>query len=318
MVQGLTGFGGFDDMMTESQDELSKMHPITPAQIPNFVLGMGDRLPEACPVSVHKARAIQLMDAGMSNNLPIYPLLRPGRDIDMIIAFDSSADIQKENWLRVADDYARQRGVKGWPIGSGWPELVRETEQSDAPDSSTSRPRRAKMVQAAGGEGNDSTRHGASNRKRDLTTQQVNTAALQGEQVAKSTSTDLGYCNIWVGSKTQGQTPSDSEQPRSRLVTDEDELMEPDAGIAVIYFPFMANPAVEGVDPQESDFLSTWNFVYTPEQVDKVVKLAKTNFDAGEAQVKRAVRAVYERKKRQRLEREEHASYREPWWQFST
>jgi len=51
----------------------------------------------------------------MSNNLPIYPLLRPGRDIDILIAFDVSADIKTENWLSVADGYAKQRGIKGWP-----------------------------------------------------------------------------------------------------------------------------------------------------------------------------------------------------------
>jgi phospholipase A2 len=66
----------------------------------------------------------------------------------------------------------------------------------------------------------------------------------------------------------------------------------------------LPNEKVDGVDPKTSDYLSTWNFVYTPEQIDKVVALARANFDEGREQTKRAVRAVYERKKAKRLERE--------------
>jgi len=80
--------------------------------------------------------------------------------------------------------------------------------------------------------------------------------------------------------------------------------MEAEAGITVVYFPFLSNPTVEGVDPQTSDFMSTWNFVYTPEQVDKVVDLARANFEAGAEQTRRTVRAVWQRKRNQRLKRE--------------
>ena len=58
------------------------------------------------------------------------------------------------------------------------------------------------------------------------------------------------------------------------------------------------------MDPDKSDFMSTWNFIYTPEEIDKVVALARANFEAGKEQTRRCVRAVYERKKAARLERE--------------
>jgi phospholipase A2 len=80
--------------------------------------------------------------------------------------------------------------------------------------------------------------------------------------------------------------------------------MHPNAGIAVVYFPFMKNPKVTGVDPETSDYMSTWNFVYTPEDVDSVVALARANFDEGKERTRRCVRAVYERKKKQREEAE--------------
>ena len=62
---------------------------------------------------------------------------------------------------------------------------------------------------------------------------------------------------------------------------------------------------MEGVDPGTSPFLSTWNFIYSPEEIDKVVALARANFEVGRDQTKRIVRAVYERKKAKRLEMEE-------------
>jgi len=49
---------------------------------------------------------------------------------------------------------------------------------------------------------------------------------------------------------------------------------------------------------------------WTPEQIDNVVRLAKTNFNEGADQLKRTVRAVYERKKKQRLERRQREDER--------
>jgi cytosolic phospholipase A2 len=102
VMKGLAGFAGIDQMIAERDDELIKVHPIDPAAIPNFALGMEEILPASCPKSIFKAINLQLMDAGMSNNLPIYPLLRPGRDVDIMICFDQSADCKSDNWLKVS------------------------------------------------------------------------------------------------------------------------------------------------------------------------------------------------------------------------
>lgn len=97
------------------------------------------------------------------------------------------------------------------------------------------------------------------------------------------------------------------EPPTRKLkhdVSDDWHLMSPDAGIALIYFPFLKNDKVAGVDPMKSDFMSTWNFVYTPDEIDKVVRLARANFEEGKEQTKKTIRAVYERKKAARLRKE--------------
>lgn len=293
LVKGLTGFGGIDSLIEERNDDLIKVHPIGPASIPNFALGLEGRLPPTCPKSIYTSTHLQLMDAGMSNNLPIYPLLRPGRDVDIIIAFDASADIKTENWLSVADGYAKQRNVKGWPAGLGWPKddasKQQTQEELEAAQASTAQEATGKVAEA---------------REQQREDKNLTQEAVAAGTTVSPTSADLGYCTVWIG--TTAERSSSPEAPTSKRVSpDADwELMTPDAGIAVVYFPFLPNPKVEGVDPNTSDFMSTWNFVYTPEQIDKVVALARANFEEGKEQTKRCVRAVYERKRNARLAKE--------------
>jgi phospholipase A2 len=289
IVKGITGFGGIDGMIEGRNEDLSKVHPIDPASIPNFAYKMEGRLPETTPESIYKSPHLQLMDAGMSNNLPIYPLLRPGRDVDILIAFDASADIRTENWLSLAEGYARQRGIKGWPVGAGWP------KPSDTAEKAAGQLDEAQASSPAEAE----------SKVQDAKDHQIK----QGDAAAQSSSTrgndeagDLGYCTIWVGTTEERSSPPGDV--RSKAVEEDWQLMEPDAGIAVVYFPFLRNPRVAGVDPETSDYMSTWNFVYTPDNVDSIVALARANFEEGRDRTRRCVRAVYERKKKKREERE--------------
>lgn len=292
VVKSLAFFGGVDELIEERNDDLVKVHPIEPSSIPNFALGMKDRLPSTSPESIFKSSHLQLMDAGMSNNLPIYPLLRPGRDVDILIAFDASADIKTENWLSVVDGYARQRGIKGWPIGAGWPKAdsAEDTTVKELDVAEAASPQEAAVNIADALEDQRETH----NRKQQ---------AVKTGKYTNPTDSDLGYCTVWVG--TTAERASSEEPPHSKRVDSDFELMAPDAGIAVVYFPFLPNAKVEGVDPNTSDFMSTWNFIYTPEEIDQVVFLARANFEEGKEQTKRTVRAVYERKKAKRLQKQE-------------
>ena len=304
LVKGLAGFGGIDDLLEEKNDELVKVHPIEPAAIPNYVLGLEKQLPSTAPKNIFNSEHLELADAGMSNNLPIYPLLRQGRNVDVLIAFDASADIKTENWLSVADGYARQRGIKGWPLGAGWP---KDTATQDATSKDLDLAEAASPQQAAGKIAD------AREAKREAERSAAATDGLRMESAGDKSQdnnhdtakrTDLSYCNVWVGTTIERSTPAEPPQSK-RLDPDSNwEPMSPDAGIAVVYFPFLPNPKVAGVDPATSDFMSTWNFVYTPENIEKVVDLARANFREGEEQVKRTVRAVYERKKKKRVEGE--------------
>lgn len=306
LLSGITGFGGLDSMLEEKNDDLIKVHPIEPATIPNFAYKMQGQLPDSCPESIHKTDHLQLMDAGMSNNLPIYPLLRPGRNVDILVAFDASADIQKENWLSVVDGYAKQRGIKGWPIGLGWPRESSKADENtiafEEAQATSSQEAASKIAEAR------ENRRKEEMKKPEKRNGKMEESPTTGEKRPNADS-ELGYCTVWVGSKEERQ--ADKEPPPSKRIswTDEDDtsfqLTEPEAGIAVIYFPLIPNPKIAGVDPDKTDFMSTWNFIYTPEQIDKVVGLARSNFEEGAEQTKRTVRAVYERKKRLRLLQED-------------
>ena len=300
MVKGIAGFSSLEDMIEDRNDDLSKVHPINPASFPNFAYKMEGMLPETTPESIYKSTHLQLMDAGMSNNLPIYPLLRPGRDVDILVAFDHSADVKQDNWLAVADGYARQRGIKGWPIGVGWPKesdpVETTTAQLDSAQAQTAEEADAKVAEAKADQ-QDHLQDVADGKKAAIT---------QSSQ----DSGDLGYCTVWVG--TTEERSADTSEVQSKAVQEDWQLMQPDAGIAVVYFPYIKNPKVENVDPQKSEYMSTWNFVYTPEEIDSAVELARANFDEGKEQTRRCVRAVYERKKRIREERE-GAERKERW-----
>lgn len=279
------GLDKLDGLLAGKDDDLVKVHPVDPALIPNFCLGLRDKLPDTTPESIHSEQHLQLMDAGMSNNLPIYPLLRPGRDVDVIIAFDASADVKTDNWVKVVDGYARQRGIQGWPMGAGWPPQTNSREEN------------AQQLEDKQ-DANHSYNHEASQ------TAEQNDEMEESVQVTENDE-DLGYCNVWVGQVHEKHEYMDEVAGRRvRGEDDESHLTSPDAGIALIYFPFLANDKVSGVDPMKSDFMSTWNFVYKPEEIDSVVRLAKANFEEGQEQTKRTIRAVWERKKARRLQGE--------------
>ncbi|USW50156.1 Putative lysophospholipase, catalytic domain, Acyl transferase/acyl hydrolase/lysophospholipase [Septoria linicola] len=276
------GFGKLDSVLSQKDEDLVKVHPVDPAVIPNFLSGLKDKLPPSCPESIHDATHLQLMDAGMSNNLPIYPLLRPGREVDVIVAFDASADVRTDNWVKVVDGYVRQRNIKGWPMGAGWP---------TANESSAEITQDMQLAEAAA----------IAHAPKTLDTAQT---------PSDSSIEDLGPCTVWVGTKAESTEYMD-DPPTRRLrpdCSDSHHILSPDAGIALIYFPFLANAKAPNVDPMKSDFMSTWNFVYTADEIDKVVQLARANFEEGQAQTKHVIKAVWERKKSARLRREKEDS----------
>lgn len=55
---------------------------------------------------------ICLVDAGIDFNVPFPPLMRAGRQVDLIIVYDSSGEIKGAKELKSAELYARRKGLK--------------------------------------------------------------------------------------------------------------------------------------------------------------------------------------------------------------
>ena len=60
-VTSLSFLTRLDEMVLEVRESLTKVHPIDPATVPNYVKGLAGSLPKTCPPSLYEAENIQLM-----------------------------------------------------------------------------------------------------------------------------------------------------------------------------------------------------------------------------------------------------------------
>lgn len=124
-----------DETINRYETSMSSYHPISPSSFANPFHGISTEVTSKDGKVVKRPKAIvgsqdlYLMDAGMDNNIPFYPLLREGRDVDVILAIDLSADIQTATHFDRAESYIKKRGIKGWPMGAGWP---KDSDHSNA------------------------------------------------------------------------------------------------------------------------------------------------------------------------------------------
>ncbi len=70
----------------------------------------------------------------------------------------------------------------------------------------------------------------------------------------------------------------------------------------MIYCPLLPNGTNAGYDPSKAGFSNSYNLVWTPKQVETLLKTAGANLELYAAQViKQVMRRVYEEKKAARL-----------------
>ncbi|KAI9488610.1 acyl transferase/acyl hydrolase/lysophospholipase [Zychaea mexicana] len=117
-----------DEMIVRFKDSMSGYYPISPACFPNPFYRLS--VPhDAKDDGLVESKQLALADAGLDNNIPFYPLLREGRNADVILAIDLSADIQTSSHFDRAEGYVQRRGISGWPKGAGWPK--KSTDDSE-------------------------------------------------------------------------------------------------------------------------------------------------------------------------------------------
>jgi phospholipase A2 len=292
-----------DSTIKQYEDSVTIIHPISPASFPNPFYKIRPAPPAATPENVRSESIINspnlyLMDAGMDNNIPFYPLLRKGRSVDVIITFDLSADIQAAPHFERAEGWVKRRGVLGWPIGAGWPKQNIEdaTEQQDG---GTENIDMEKDKEVQGTKIVNET-----DEMKDM--KQDQKKIMAESQIAKKRSKyGLGHCTVFASSASEttmeGKGKNEANDSSGTTVYRDD--INP---ITVVYFPLIGNDRYDPeYDPQENDITTTWNFVYSPDQVTKLHGLAETNWNENIDKVRQVLRGVWERKRKLRERQEE-------------
>ena len=253
-------FKTINEQLEVRDDELKRIHLVEATRIANYTKGLRQQLPDSMSPELTEQDHIKLCDSGMEQNIPFYPLLR--RKCDIIIAIDSSADIDTTPWFENTEGWVKRRGIQAWwPGGAGWPRDQASANKELASADESEEATQAKLADAK--------------KKRKY--------ALDG-------------INIWVGQSTES-----GSSPEAQRVGEDFESVSSSSGLMLIYLPLLPHERCPDLDPATTDFLSTWNFVYKPEQVDALRDLTKAHFEDGKDRMKRAVRAMYERKRKNRL-----------------
>lgn len=104
--------------------QLGKVH-LSPAKLHNFLY----KVPGS---PLEEKDSMILVDAGMHINIPFPPLLRPERNVDVIVVCDASGSISNLTALRTIVEYAGGKGLKFPPID--FDRLIKEVFTSDQKD----------------------------------------------------------------------------------------------------------------------------------------------------------------------------------------
>ncbi|KAJ1943671.1 hypothetical protein GGF37_002540 [Kickxella alabastrina] len=108
-----------DPLMDRFEHDSEISHPIPPYTLYNpFYKTKQLSVDDAELAELEGAPFLSLLDAGLENNLPFAPLLRPEREVDVIICLDSSANIDIMPWFARAEAWASNHGVERWPWGA--------------------------------------------------------------------------------------------------------------------------------------------------------------------------------------------------------
>ncbi|KDE05219.1 hypothetical protein MVLG_04357 [Microbotryum lychnidis-dioicae p1A1 Lamole] len=314
-------FDTINSFVMDRQPQLDSIHPLPPAEFPNFLKGLAGKLRPGAPQDITQLTSLGFMDAGANLNIPYVPLFR--RDVDIAIALDASADSQ-DLWFETAHQYAEARELKSWPRVD-WKGLFKDlkeeassgSKEKNEKDKKASSDQAASKVDAAKLQEKEAklANGGIEHKEQEINPQRPPVGSAphsmklnnEGEEVRKEgeeetvdklpTSQEgeppLGKCNIWIGSTQDEDAPCRNDNPTVQQVMERD-------GISLVYYPLTSGPELENV----SEVWSTWRFEYPEDETERLIRLARANFHSGDEQLKMLIRGVYERKKKQRLANE--------------
>lgn len=109
------------------------------------------------------------------------------------------------------------------------------------------------------------------------------------------------YAQIYDGkARTSGERPATVVDSYGQTVANPPA---PAAGqdCTMVYLPLLPNErAVPGYDPSTAKFSGSYNLVWTPEQVEMIIRTSVANFQAGQDTVREALFEAWQRRKARR------------------
>lgn len=199
-----------------------------------------------------------------------------------------------------------------WPRGARWPSVVEAPEESEtngAPNTTTPQeptPRESaarKLAEAQESEAAGQQMKQESTKKQDLpsSSNSSNAASTTVKPPNDSLLSGRTGAHLWIGSS------SDNDEAVSFSSNDEidEEALATKDGIGILYFPLISNDAVPNFNPLS---ISTWRFELTADESDKLLATSSHNARSGQDMIVKVLRAMWLRKRRNRLKNESDAT----------
>lgn len=216
---------------------------------------------------------IHLVDAGMSNNLPQHSFFRPGREVDLMLLGDFSSDVQSGAALERIQEFGAGKGVKITPRFKlddlpEWPKELIDENEKGKPD--------PKM------------------RNKKLSSDQIQ-QRFEGRYAQI-----LDVKVIGESERTQEQGPTSLDQ-QSGIRYNSRHQPQANRDTIMIYMPLLPHQCQPDYDPSTAKFSSSYNLVWTEEQVEIIRKTSRADVVEGISTIRNVVREIYEAKKAARL-----------------
>lgn len=289
----------------KGEKEFQGHHPLHAVNEHNFMFhlsrgleatqGDSQRVPP-----IENSPRIHLIDSGMDNNCPTYVMLHPRREVDVILNMDASSDVLKDSFQDRVDQIGSRRGLR----------FTKRHPELKAPSDDPKDPKKAKEEKEAEGPKDEESKKSKDEKdskdpkraKDEKDSKDSKKPKEEKEQPPKDPDRfkDL-YAQIY-----DGAILSPSERPRTVTDSYGKTVTNPPAPACdhpstMVYMPLLPNDrAVPDFDPSTSKFSGSYNLVWTPQQVDMLLKVCGANFLEGENTIKQVLREAWERKKRLR------------------
>ncbi|WFD32221.1 phospholipase A2 [Malassezia sp. CBS 17886] len=229
----------------------------------------GTRAPQQRTWAWEHSRRLRLLDSGLSNNLPNHVLAREERHADVIISFDASSDVKTGAAIARLYEFGDECGLRVQPHADtvAADERAREARARYAADDvRTARPRTNRTPDPA------SLQHG-----------------FDAEAERIRAENEPLYAQRYEGWRHKHDHIHGTDR---------------DPDVRLIYCPLFPNATQPGFDPTTAHYSTSYNLIWTADQVRALLRTAMANVEEGSSAIetiRAAVRDAYEEKKARRL-----------------